>query len=124
MGCPAGYNDGPNGCEKQVFAELTCGNPYHVCGSNCCEADGTITQRERPRCQSGYVLDNSGARCYTWLYDAQRGCYGENSTAIPGSFECDTVRNATPNYNCNAGYTLSGTKCTKTTTETINATVN
>jgi len=124
MGCPAGYDDGPNGCEKQVFADLQCGSPYHVCGDSCCEADGTITQRERPHCQPGYVLDNSGSRCYTWLYDAQRGCYGENSTAIPGSFECDTVRNATPNYSCNAGYTLSGTKCTKTTTETIDATVN
>lgn len=126
QGCPAGYNNGPNGCEKQVFADLQCGRPYHKCGDNCCEEDGTVTQRELPHCQPGYVKDNSGTKCYTWLYDVQRGCYGEGSTEIPGSFLCDVVRNAKAKYSCSSygnDYKLNGTKCTKTYTETINATV-
>ena len=122
QGCPAGYDNGPNGCEKQVFKDKECGNPYHVCSDQCCEEDGTVTQRTTPHCPNGYYLTNDGTKCQTWLYDVQRGCYGEGSTEIPGSFLCDVVRNATPKYTCEDGYTLSGNKCTKTTTETIDAT--
>ena len=101
-----------------------CGNPYHVCegGTKCCEEDGTVTQRVMPYCDYGWNLNNSGDKCERWLYDVQRGCYEDGSTAIPGSFLCDVVRDAKAKYACDDGYTLNGTKCTKTYTETINAT--
>lgn len=130
QGCPAGYNNGPNGCERQVFADLQCNSPYVVAYGKCCwnNTDGDNSNncpgRENPHCPDGYALDNSGTTCYKWLYDAQRGCYNANSTEIPGSFLCDTIGNSTPNYSCSIygnGYSLNGNYCIMSYTETIDA---
>lgn len=131
--CPSGYTDGPNSCEKITTKNVSysCHNPYIYAYGKCCfnNTDGDVFDncpgRENPQayCENGQNPQNG--KCTVYEY-ARKDCYnGSTRKNDPTAFKCEIVKNATAKYSCSEygnDYKLNGTKCTKTYTETINAT--
>lgn len=129
--CPSGYTKDGNTCYKSVSAtaksetvSYTCPSGYTRSGSKCIKTtvskvDATKTTNKVHK-YGPYSTAPSGYMCST---STQYVC--TSSSNCPGyvTIYTNCYKNQTT-YTCPSGYTLSGTKCTKTTTSTINATIN
>ena len=91
------------------------GNPY-------CQKIVTEAATRELSCSSGFTLVGSNCRRYTFTNPVNGRCPPGHTTVRVGfGVQCrkTTLVPATVTYSCAAGYTRSGTKCSKTFTRTV-----
>lgn len=129
--CPSGGELNGSICKITINAKkgqgstvLSCPYGGTLSGSKCTNyLDGVSTTVYY--CPSGYTTSGSGASttCYKKVTsNSTYYCKDANATLKDG--KCYLTVKTISGYTCPSGYSLNGTKCTKNTATTINATIN
>ncbi|MGN1371331.1 MAG: hypothetical protein ACI4XM_03565 [Candidatus Coprovivens sp.] len=104
--CPTGYtyNETLKKCEYKITA--------------------TITDVYEYSCPTGYTKSGEGEKTIcSKTTQGEKVYYCENANAVLNGTKCIlTIKGGIKNYTCPTGYTLNGTKCTKNSVVTIDAT--
>ena len=139
--CPSGYTKNGSSCYKVYDAtastSYTCPSGYSLSGSKCTKSSTSTINATASTSYGSWKAQwtkyySSSQKTYT--NDTNKLVYnGTVSGATCGS-PCGNkgiwykytyyTRSKSTNYTCPSGYTKSGSKCSKTTTSTINATAN
>ena len=139
--CPSGYTKNGSSCYKVYTAtsstSYTCPSGYTKSGSKCTKSSTSTIDATAKTSYGSWV--NGGTKYYTSSSKAYEGTtsklvlQGAIAGATCGS-PCGNkgiwykyiyyTRSTNTTYSCPSGYTKSGSKCTKTTTSTIDATAS
>ena len=131
--CPSGYRKNGTKCTKTETISATvsggqttytCPSGYRKNGTKCTKTTTTTTSATKTTDKVyKYGTFQSAPSGYICSTSTQYVC--TSSSNCPGYITVYTscYKNQTT-YTCPSGYTKSGTKCTKSTTSTINATAN
>ncbi len=133
--CPSGYTLSGTKCTYTIDATIgqgpstwTCPTGYELLkdGSHKCirKIDATATPVYTYTCPSGYTAEGTGAntKCYKIVHTDGYYCADADATLTADHKCVKTVKGHIDYYTCPSGYTLNGTKCTKKTSVTIDAT--
>ena len=133
--CPNGGTVNGSKCIVTIDATPTTGDTTYSCPTGYtynetlkkCEykITATITDVYEYSCPTGYTKSGEGEKtiCSKTTQD-EKVYYCENANAVLNGTKCIlTIKGGIKNYTCPTGYTLNGTKCTKNSVVTIDATV-
>ena len=131
--CPSGATLSGTKCTETINATAhpgqtvyTCPDGYELVSGNRCmkKINATPVAVYSYSCPEGYTASGSGANTVCSKKEKIQGYYCEDKDAtLTADNKCvKTVKGHIDYYTCPAGYTLSGTKCTKKSVVTIDAT--